>query len=117
MQRRRFGTSIDRGDPDQDIVRRCLGIFGEDIEVAALVEDTRIGNLKFGIELATALVFLKKTRIRKLGLWILVKRLHIGMRRRGIEIEIAFLDVFPMIALRPGQTKEAFLENRIPAIP
>ena len=52
--------------------------------------------------------------IRKLALRILVQRLQIGMRRRGVEIEIALLDVFAVIALRTGQAEEPLLENRIP---
>ena len=39
------------------------------------------------------------------------------MRRRGVEIEVILFDIFAMIALVAGQPKQAFLEDRIPAIP
>src|SRR5713226_4429793 len=39
------------------------------------------------------------------------------MRRRGIEIVVDFLDVLAVITLAVGQTEEAFLENRVTAVP
>src|SRR6185436_1119422 len=39
------------------------------------------------------------------------------MRRGGIEIVVTGLRVFPVIALTVGETKNAFLENRVASIP
>jgi hypothetical protein len=55
--------------------------------------------------------------IRKLSLRILVETLAVGVGRRGIEIVVEFLDVLSMVPLRAGETKEAFLEDRILSIP
>src|SRR5512137_197174 len=36
---------------------------------------------------------------------------------RRVEVEVVFLDILPMIALAVGQPEQAFLEDRIPAVP
>src|SRR5215472_13119880 len=56
-------------------------------------------------------------RIRKLRLWIFVQALHIGMRRRGVEVVIILFDVFAVIPLIASQAEQALFQDRIPAIP
>src|SRR5262249_15887823 len=42
---------------------------------------------------------------------------HVGVRRRRIEVEVIFLDVFPVVGLAVGETEKAFLEDRVLAVP
>src|SRR5262249_19093449 len=62
-------------------------------------------------------VFLDKACVRKLPLRILVEILHVGMRGCRVEIKVILFDVFAVIALVAGQTKKAFLEERIATVP
>src|SRR6516164_1437285 len=39
------------------------------------------------------------------------------MRRRGVEVEVIFLDILAMVALVTGQAEGALLEDRIDAVP
>ncbi len=39
------------------------------------------------------------------------------MGRRRVEVEVVFLDILPVIAFAVGQPEEAFLEDRVPAVP
>src|SRR5215469_1253094 len=48
---------------------------------------------------------------------IFVEHAHITVRRSGIQIEIAFLDIFAVIALVAGEAEQAFLEDGVLAIP
>jgi hypothetical protein len=58
-----------------------------------------------------------QSSVRVLGLWILVEGFHVRVRRRRVEIEPAFLDVFAVIAFVTGQTVQAFLEDRVVLVP
>ncbi len=49
MQGSGIGPSIGDADLDQKIVRGGLRIFDEDIEIAVLIEDSRIEQLVFEI--------------------------------------------------------------------
>ena len=39
------------------------------------------------------------------------------MRRRRVEIKVIFLDVLPVVGLAVGETENAFLEDRVEAVP
>src|SRR5262245_19214989 len=117
MQMCRFGTTIPRGDSNQNVFAGCLGILDKNVEIAALVEDPRIHELKFRIEPRASPVLINQPLIRKFGLRILVQGLHVGMRRRVVEVEVAFLYVFAVIAFWATQSKEPFFQKRIQAIP
>src|SRR4030095_9801010 len=60
---------------------------------------------------------LDQSRVGKFHLWILVERLHVGMRRRRIEVEILLLHVLAVIALVAGETEKTLLQNRVATIP
>ena len=51
------------------------------------------------------------------ALRVLVEPLHVGVRRRGVEVEVVLLDVFAVVAFGVGQAEETLLENRIVAVP
>ncbi len=74
-------------------------------EVAARVEDSRVSEFKFALRLAAPLVFLDEACVRKFRLRILVERLQVGVRGRGIQIEVALLAVFAVIAFVARESK------------
>ena len=104
-------------DADQNIVGVGLGVFDEDVEVAVLVEDAGVDQFEFRIAARAAAVFLEQLLVGKLGLRILVQALHVGMRRRGIEVEVTLLHVLAVVALIAGEAEQALFENRIAAVP
>src|SRR5581483_10509118 len=58
-------------------------------------------------------VLLDERRIGKLGLWVLVERLRVGVGRQGVEVEVALLHVLAVIALRPREPEEPLLQDGI----
>ena len=48
---------------------------------------------------------------------ILIKHLHVTMRRGIIDVEIVLLHILPVIALVVGKPKEALFENRVIPVP
>src|SRR5262249_50410821 len=67
--------------------------------------------------LPTSLVLFNQLRVWKFCLRIFVESLLIGMRGRGIQIEVALFDIFAVVPLVIRETKEALLQNRILPIP
>src|SRR5205823_5005158 len=114
---RRLWSAVDRGDLNQHVIRTGLGVLDEDIEIMALVENPGVLQLELRIVLAAAAVLFGQPGIRERRLRILVQGFHVGMRRRGVEIEVALLAIFAMIALWAGQTKQPFLEDRVASVP
>ena len=49
MKRRRFRAVISYGQSDQDVIGRVFRIFGNDIEIAAVIEYAGVGDFKFAI--------------------------------------------------------------------
>ncbi len=117
MQRRRIRTAIPSRDANQNVFHRSLGVLDEHVEIAILIEDARVHQLEFGIQLGAALVYCDELIVRKRGLRILVEKFHVRMRRRGIQVEVILLDVLAVIAFVAGQAEEALLQNRIASIP
>src|SRR4029079_17898012 len=56
-------------------------------------------------------------RIRKCRLRILVEKLHVGVRRRAVRVEVALLDIFSVVAFAARQAEEPFFEDGIAAVP
>src|SRR5262249_50639344 len=117
MEDRRFWATIRHGDPDQDVVRRRLGVLHEDVKVTSFLEDPGVEQLELGVPLAAPAVLVEQPLIRELRLRILVERFEVRVRRRGIEIEVALLAILSVVALRAGQPEQSFLENGIAAVP
>src|SRR6202041_1342152 len=69
------------------------------------------------LALVAAAVFLHQFRVRKLRLGIFVEILHVGVRRRTVEIEEIFLHVLAVVALIARQTEQTFFKNWITLIP
>ena len=117
IQPRRLRTAIGDRDPDEHVVRRRLGVFHEDVEVAVGLEHARVGELELGVVSPAPPVFLDEPPVRELRLRVLVQRLHVRVRRRRIEIEVALLDVLAVVAFRPAQAEEPLLQNRVAPVP
>src|SRR3954468_22440137 len=116
-ERRFFGTVVRGGDPDQYVVRRALRVLDENVEVAILVEDVRVGELVLGIDSCSTPVLDDEVEIRVLALRILVQRLHVRVRGGAVEIVVALLHVLAVVPLVAVEAEEPLLENRIAAVP
>ena len=89
-----------------------LRVLDEDVEVAVLVEDPVSSSSNSGSCLPRGGSH-RKLLIRKLRLRILVQGLHVRVRRRGVEVEVALLHIFAVVALGAGEAEQAFLEDRV----
>src|SRR2546426_11384084 len=117
MKRRGVWSAIGDSDTNQKLVRRRLRVLGDDVEVAIFLEDPGVHELELGISAAAPLILLDEPRVRKLALGILVEALHIGVGRRGVEVEVIVLDVLAMVPLRAGEAENPLLENRVLLVP
>ena len=113
----RFRTAIVNRDLNQNVFRRTFGVLDEYVEVAILIEHARIDQLVLHFLPATAAAGLDEIGVGERRLRILVKVLHVRMRRSAVEIEVVLLDILAVIALAVGQSEQAFLEDRVLAVP
>ena len=105
------------GDANEHVIGRFLRVFDEDVEVAVFVEHAGIEDFKFRIAPGAAAIFGNQPFVRKRRLRIFVKRLHVRMRGRGIEIEILLFYVLAVITLGAGEAEEPLLENGVASVP
>ena len=117
IERRSLRTAIVNRHADGDVIRPCLRILDEHIEVASVIKHTRVRQIKFRIPQPTPPVLVHQPRIRKLRLRVFVERLQVGMRRRGVEVVVQLLHILTVIPLRPAESKQPLLQNRIAMIP
>ena len=114
MDFRRFRAAIVDADLDQNVLGRFLGVFHEHIEIAVLVKHAGVEQLVLEFVAVAVAVGADQLIVGIRRLRIFVEILHVGMRRRAVEIEVIFLHVLAVIALAVGQTEQALLENRDP---
>ena len=112
-----FRAAVVDGDLDQDVFGRLLGVLDEHVEVAILVEHAGVEQLVLELVPAPAAAGLDEVGVREGRLRILVEVLHVRMGRRAVEVEVVFLDVLAVIAFAVGQAEQAFLEDRVLAVP
>ena len=117
MQLGRLRAAVVDRDLDQDVFGRFLGVFDEHVEVAILVEDAGVEQFVLEFVAAAAAAGLDEIGVRKGRLRILVEVLHVRMGRRAVEVEVVLLDVLAVIAFAVGQAEQAFLEDRVLAVP
>src|SRR5262249_33458562 len=98
---------------DQDVSAIGFGIFDDHVEIAIVLEDACIDEFILEILKSPARILLDQILVREARLGIFVDHLHIAVSRRAVYIELIFLDILAMIALRAGQAEHALLENRI----
>jgi hypothetical protein len=80
-------------------------------------EHPRVDELEFGIMLSTPGIFLHKPLVRKRLLRVFVEHFQVGMSGVCVKIVVNLFDVFAMIGLAVGQSKQALLQDRILPIP
>ena len=117
IERRRLRTAVPGRDPHENVFARGFRVLHEHVEIAVAIEDARIDQLEFRVRLCPPAVLLHQARVRKLRLRIFVEHLQVGMRRRGVEIEVILLHVFPVVAFVSVEPKQALLQDGIAAIP
>ena len=96
---------------------RGFRVLHEHVEIAVPIEDARVDQLKLRVRLGPPAVFLDQARVGKFRLRIFVQHLHVGVRRRGVEIEVILLHVFAVVAFVAVEPEEALLQDGIAAIP
>ena len=111
------GPGCDTVIRDQNISRRCLRVLDEHVEVAVVVEDSRVEQLVFHVIAPALLVCLHELAVGVRALRVLVQVLHVRMRWRRVEIEVVLLHVLAVVAFAVRETEQAFLDDRIFAVP
>ena len=117
VQRGGVGTPVRHREADQHVVGRILGVLDLHVEVAVLVEDARVEQLILQLVLSALAVDLDQLLVGKRRLRILVEALEVRVGRRGIDVEVIFLQVLAVVALGAGQAEGALLEDRIALVP
>ena len=117
MQWRAVRAAVVRGDADDQRVGVFLGHFDEDVEVAAVIEDAGIDQLKLGVVPPAAAVLVNELTIGKRALRIFVQEPLVRMARHGVEVEVALLHVLAVVRLGRDKTEKALLEDRIALVP
>src|SRR5215472_817164 len=112
-----FRAAIESGDSNEDVFHIRFGIFDKDIEIAVVGKNSRIEQFKFPLASAASRVFFEQSLVGEFGLRVLVQHAHVAVCGSRIEIEIALFHILAVVALVPGHAKEAFLEDRIAAVP
>src|SRR5579884_1397864 len=113
----RFRAAIHSGDANQDVIEILLGVFSNDVEVPALVENTGVFEFVFGIVARSFAVLFDELLIWETRVRITIEALQVGVGGRGIEIIVNLFDILAVIAFFIGQAKEACFENGIFAVP
>ena len=108
---------IRRRDANENVVRRALRVFGNDVEVTIVVEDVRVDQFVLRIDSGSDSILRYEIPVRKLELRVLVQRFHVRVRRRAVEIVVALLHVLAVVALASGESEQTFLQNRISSVP
>src|SRR5712691_6183382 len=117
MNRCALRTAVVRGDAKDDRVGVLLGDLDLDVEVAAVVEDAGVDQLELGIGEAAPPVLFDEAGVGILPLRILVEHPLVGVTGQGIEVEVALLHVFAVVAFGRNQAEEALLQNRVAFVP
>ena len=117
VDRRRLRPAVGDGEPDEQVVGGALGVLGDDVEVAIPLKRAGVGDLELPLIAPAPAVLAQKRRVRELPLRVLVERLHVGVRRRRVEVEVRLLHVLAVIPLGAGEPEEPLLEDRIAPVP
>src|SRR5436190_20376762 len=109
MQCRFFRPAVRNRQANEDVVVVGFGVFRKDIEVAVVIKGSAVDKFELSCPQTASPIFLDETRIRKFRLRIFVERLHVGMRRRRVEVVVELLYVLTVIALGASETEETLL--------
>ena len=112
-----LGPAILHGDADQDILGRGLRVLDGHVEVSPVLEDSRLEQLELALLPAPSTVLVDKLGVWILGLRVLVEPFEVGVRWRGVEVEVVLLDVLAVIAFGARQAEVALLQDGVAPIP
>ncbi len=101
MQRGGFRAPIDGDDANENVLNVGFGVLNKKIEITAFGEDSGIEQFEFRLAAAPAAVLFEEALVGKFVLRIFVQHAHVAVRGSRIEIEVALLHVFAVIALIP----------------
>ena len=93
----RFRTTIAHLDAYADVLRARLGILDENVKIPLGIEDARIEH-SYSPDHGAASTLLDELLIGIGLLGIFIEILHIGMRWRGVEVEVVLFHILAMIA-------------------
>ncbi|HEX5293926.1 MAG TPA: hypothetical protein VFX25_34050 [Streptosporangiaceae bacterium] len=105
------------GDAAEDVFGAGLGVLHLDVEVPAVIEDTRIDELVLEFMPGPGPVLRHQLVVGELGLRVLVEVALVAVRRQVIDVEVVLLDVLTVIAFGIGQAEQALLQDRVPLVP
>lgn len=111
------GAAVGGGDPDGDLLRPALRILDDDVEIAAVVEDPRVGQFKLRPASLPGDVFGDEAGIGEGGLGIAVEEAHEGVGRRVVDMHPPLLGILAMVPLPGGDAEQTLLEMRISTVP
>ncbi len=117
MQFCRVRSTVDCRDPHEDVFRTVFGIFHKDVEIPVVIEDAGVDQFILHVVLRTTAVRLHQIGVGIGRLRVFVEVLHVGVRRRAVEIEVILLHILSVVALAIGQPEESLLEDRVPTVP
>ena len=117
LDERLVGPAVQNADPHEEVGRRSFRIFDDDVEVAIVVEHSRVDQFVLGIVPATCAVDIHQEVIRESALRILVQRAHVRMRRQVVGVEPIVLGVFTVIPVVSIQPERALLDHGVLAVP
>src|SRR5215469_15228305 len=113
----RMRPAVCDGDANQDIFAGRFRVFGENVEVSAMVENAGLFEFEFWLGTGADPVLNDQAFVWKGRLRVLVQMLHVRVGRRAVEVVITFLDVLTMVSLGTRQTEKALFQNGVGAVP
>src|SRR5580704_16175739 len=117
MQCSWLGPAVENSDSNQDVLWCFLGVFDKHVEIAIIIENARVDQLIFEVVASAPAIGTHQEVVGIRLLWIFVEVLHVRVRGRAVQVEVIFLDVLAVIPFVVRQSKKAFFEDRIFAVP
>ena len=117
MERGRIRSVVGGLDDQTDVVGTRLRVGAPDIEKAVLVKDPGVRELEFAVLPSSAAVLLAEPLVGELRLRVAINPFGQRVSGRPVDGPEVLLDVLAVIALTVGQAEQAFLEDRILAVP
>ncbi len=117
VQFRRIRSRVADADAHAHVVRRRFRVVDLDLPVTVRVERAGMFQVELALRAVAPRILFAQTRIRELGLRIVIAPLQPRRGRRGVDIPPVLLRVFAVISFGAGQTEDAFLQKRIAAVP
>jgi hypothetical protein len=104
-------------DADENVLGTRLCVFDEDVEIAVLVEHTRVEQLVLPVVAAARPTGLRQVSVGEARLRVLVEELQVRVGRRAVDVEVVLLHVLAVVAFAVGEAEEAFLQDRVLFVP